>query len=112
MTVRPRPAERFRQHYGAAVNAYEQFNLKKPVDFHSPSLSVSDIVAIKQDGKVSCHYCDSVGFTEIPGFLPDNPLKNAEMMLEDDYGMIDGIINNGQKSRPWRSWNSRPAAAS
>ena len=76
---------------------YEQFNLKKPVDFHSPSLSVSDIVAIKQDGKVSCHYCDSVGFTEIPGFLPDNPLKNAEMMLEDDYGMIDSIINNGPK---------------
>ena len=78
---------------------YEQFNLQKPVDFHSPSLSVSDIVAIKQDGKVSCHYCDSVGFTEIPGFLPDNPLKNAEMMLEDDYGMIDGIINNGPKER-------------
>ena len=76
---------------------YKQFNLQKPVDFHSPSLSVSDIVAIKQDGKVSCHYCDSVGFTEIPGFLPDNPLKNAEMMLEDDYGMIDGIINNGPK---------------
>ena len=76
---------------------YEQFNLKKPVDFHSPSLSVSDIVAIKQDGKVSCHYCDSVSFTEIPGFLPDNPLKNVEMMLEDDYGMIDGIINNGPK---------------
>ena len=76
---------------------YKQFNLQKSVDFHSPSLSVSDIVAIKQDGKVSCHYCDSVGFTEIPGFLPDNPLKNAEMMLEDDYGMIDGIINNGPK---------------
>ena len=76
---------------------YEQFNLQKPVDFHSPSLSVSDIVAIKQDGKVSCHYCDSVGFTEIPGFLPDNPLKNAEMVVEDDYGMIDGIINNGVK---------------
>ena len=76
---------------------YEQFNLQKPVDFHSPSLSVSDIVAIKQDGKVSCHYCDSVGFTEIPGFLPDNPLKNAEMAVEDDYGMIDGIINNGPK---------------
>ena len=78
---------------------YEQFNLQKPVDFHSPSMSVSDIVAIKQDGKVSCHYCDSVGFTEIPGFLPDNPLKNAEMMLEDDYGMIDGIINNGPTER-------------
>ena len=76
---------------------YQQFNLEKPVDFHSPSMSVSDIVAIRQDGKVSCHYCDSVGFTQIPGFLPENPLKNAEMMLEDDYGMIDGIINNGAK---------------
>ena len=76
---------------------YQQFNLEKPVDFHSPSMSVSDIVAIKQDGKVSCHYCDSVGFTQIPGFLPENPLKNAEMALEDDYGMIDSIINNGAK---------------
>ena len=76
---------------------YQQFNLEKPVDFHSPSMSVSDIVAIRQDGKVSCHYCDSVGFTQIPGFLPENPLKNAEMTLEDDYGMIDGIINNGAK---------------
>ena len=76
---------------------YQQFNLEKPVDFHSPSMSVSDIVAIKQDGKVSCHYCDSVGFTQIPGFLPQNPLKNAEMAVEDDYSMIDGIINNGTK---------------
>ena len=60
-------------------------------------MSVSDIVAIKQDGKVSCHYCDSVGFTQIPGFFSQNPLKNAEMAVEDDYGMIDGIINNGAK---------------
>ena len=27
----------------------------------------------------------------------DNPLKAAEMSTEDDYGMIDGIINNGTK---------------
>ena len=76
---------------------YEQFNLQKPVDFHSPSMSVSDIVAIKQDGKVSCHYCDSFGFTDVPGFLSDNPMKNAEMTVEDDYGMIDGVINNGSR---------------
>ena len=76
---------------------YEQFNLQKPVDFHSPSMSVSDIVAIKQNGQVSCHYCDSVGFTQVPGFLPENSLRNAEMTVEDDYGMIDGIINNGPK---------------
>ena len=26
---------------------------------------------------------------------PENPLRTAEMTLEDDYGMIDGVINNG-----------------
>ena len=60
-------------------------------------MSVSDIVAIRQDGALSCHYCDSFGFQQITGFLDGNPLKNAEMSMEDDYGMIDGIINNGPK---------------
>ena len=81
----------------AVEQLYNQFNNDHPADYHHPSMSVSDIVAIRQDGKVSCHYCDSVGFTQIPGFLPENPLKNAEMTVEDDYGMIDGIINNGTK---------------
>ena len=28
---------------------------------------------------------------------PENPLRMAEMTLEDDYSMIDGIINNGRR---------------
>ena len=76
---------------------FYRFNNEHPADYGHPSMSVSDIVAIKRDGKVSCHYCDSFGFEQVPGFLPDNPLKNAEMVVEDDYGMIDGIINNGPK---------------
>ena len=76
---------------------FYRFNNEHPADYGHPSMSVSDIVAIKRDGKVSCHYCDSFGFEQIPGFLPDNPLRNAEMAVEDDYGMIDGIINNGPK---------------
>ena len=78
-------------------NLEYRFNNEHPADYRHPSMSVSDIVAIKKDGKVSCHYCDSFGFAEVPGFLPDNPLKNAEMAVEDDYGMIDGILNNGSK---------------
>uniref|UniRef100_UPI003076A763 LPD16 domain-containing protein n=1 Tax=Vescimonas sp. TaxID=2892404 RepID=UPI003076A763 len=78
-------------------NLEYRFNNEHPADYRHPSMSVSDIVAIKQDGKVSCHYCDSFGFQQIPGFLPDNPLKSAEMTVEDDYGMIDGVINNGLK---------------
>ena len=79
-------------------NFYYIFNDERPGDFVGHSLSVSDIVALKQNGKVSYHYCDSMGFQELPAFQkPENYLKAAEMSMEDDYGMIDGIINNGSK---------------
>ncbi|MBW7571847.1 YodL domain-containing protein [Caproiciproducens faecalis] len=76
---------------------WDRFNNDHPADYHRPSLSVSDIVALKQNGVVSCHYVDSFGFQEIPAFLePENYLKSAEMSMEDDYDMIDGIIDNGK----------------
>ncbi len=77
---------------------FDTFNLEHPEDYHGRSASVSDIIALKQGGQVSYHYVDAWGFVELPNFYEqDNPLKNAEMALEDDYGMIDGIINNGPK---------------
>ena len=79
---------------------YMKFNAEHPQDFTGHSLSVSDIVVLRQNGAVSSYYVDSVGFTAVPAFLPDNYLKNAEMSMEDDYGMIDGIINNGSKEQP------------
>ena len=80
---------------------YAKFNVSRPDDFTGHSLSVSDIVAIRQNGVVSCHYVDSIGFQELPGFLkPGNYLKATEMAMEDDYGMIDGVINNGKKEEP------------
>jgi len=77
---------------------YRIFNIEHPQDFTGHSLSISDIVALKQAGVVSYHYVDSIGYTELHNFRnTDNHLKNAEMQLEDDYGMIDGVINNGAK---------------
>ncbi|MDD3230384.1 MAG: YodL domain-containing protein [Oscillospiraceae bacterium] len=77
---------------------WDTFNNHIPEDFHHHSMSVSDIIAIKQSGKVSYHYVDSFDFAELPSFQkPENYLKNAEMAMEDDYGMIDGVINNGPK---------------
>lgn len=75
---------------------YRTFNIDHPQDFTGHSLSKSDIVALKEAGVVSCHYVDSIGYKELPNFLkPSNYLKTAEMQTEDDYGMIDGVINNG-----------------
>ena len=76
---------------------YEKFNIDHPSDFRGHSLSGSDIVALKTRGTVSYHFVDSIGFVELPNFMkPENYLKNAEMAMEDDYGMIDGVINNGK----------------
>ena len=79
--------------------AFEQFNLRNPADFCGHSLSVSDIVAIKRGPEVTYHYCDSFGFKQLDDFKRGDYLKNAEMAMEDDYGMIDGIINNGSKQQ-------------
>ena len=79
---------------------YVKFNIDHPDDFRGHSMSVSDIVALKVVGEVSFHYVDSVGFQKLENFMKsENYLKNAEMAMEDDYGMIDGIINNGKSVR-------------
>lgn len=91
------PLEPFTNLNAMLEGIYTKFNIQHPEDFRGHSLSVSDIVALKQNGVVSCHYVDSFGFAELPSFMkPENYLKNAEMAMEDDYGMIDGIINNGK----------------
>ena len=81
---------------------YRDLNVDRPENFRGHSLSVSDVVVLREQGKDTAHYCDSVGFVEVPQFLDpqpekDNPLRTAEMTLEDDYGMIDGVINNGRR---------------
>lgn len=78
---------------------YEDFNIHIPVDYKGQSCSVSDIIALKRGSNVSFYYVDSIGFAPVPDFLQQrNYLKNAEISTEDDYGMIDGVINNGAKS--------------
>ena len=42
----------------------------------------------------------------------DNPLRTAEMTLEDDYGMIDGVINNGRKGEELEAAKAEAARTS
>ena len=74
---------------------YEQFNINHPTDFKGHSLSVSDIIALKVNDRISFHYVDSFGFVEQPHFLPQrNYLETAEKSVEQNYNQLDGIINN------------------
>ena len=53
----------------ALERLWDKFNNAHPADYLRPSMSVSDIIAVKQDGVVSCHYCDSMGFARLfPAF--------------------------------------------
>ena len=64
---------------------WERFNNDHPADFKGHSLSVSDIVAIKQNDVVTYHYCDSYDFKELPKFaepappVPDNFLTGEKV---------------------------------
>ena len=42
----------------------------------------------------------------------DNPLRTAEMTVEDDYGMIDGVINNGRKGEELETAKTEAARTS
>lgn len=87
---------------------YVKFNIDHPDDFRGHSMSVSDIVALKVVGEVSFHYVDSVGFQKLENFMKsENYLKNAEMAMEDDYGMIDGMSIYGVNTWAMSTYESR-----
>lgn len=74
---------------------YRTFNADdRPAGFRGHSLSVSDVVVINRGGKEEAHYCDSIGFTPVPEFMRESPIKTAEMSTEQNYNMIDGTLNN------------------
>ena len=54
---------------------YVRFNIDRPEDFKGHSLSVSDIIVIRQNGQESAYYVDDIGFKELnPGFLEGSPI--------------------------------------
>ena len=73
---------------------YRTFNVDHPADFKGHSLSVSDVVVLHKNGQDTAHYCDSVGFQQVPEFLRENPLRTAELSTEQNENMIDGVLNN------------------
>ena len=59
---------------------YQKFNFARPTDYHGHSLSVSDVIMLNQNGKISAHYVDSIGFKELPGFLDKKPERPSVLM--------------------------------
>lgn len=74
---------------------FRRFNIERPEDFTGHSLSVSDVVVLRRNGKDTAHYVDSFGFADVPEFVEQlNHLQTAEMTVEQNMNMLDGQINN------------------
>jgi hypothetical protein len=71
---------------------FEKFNLNRPEDFTSHSLSVSDVVVVEQDARSTAHYVDNFGFQQLDGFLLKEPERekpsneNPSKKRHRDYG--------------------------
>lgn len=50
---------------------YVRFNLERPEDFRGRSMSVSDVVVLRQGREETAWYCDRIGFTPVPEFLEE-----------------------------------------
>ncbi len=48
---------------------YQKFNIDHPADFTGHSLSVSDVVVLRHGDRQEAHFCDDVGFREVPEFF-------------------------------------------
>lgn len=57
---------------------YAKFNTAHPADYCGRSMSVSNVVALKQSGVMSFHYVDSIGFREIRNFMKEAPHETAQ----------------------------------
>ena len=78
-------------------SVFEKFNCDRPKDFEGHSLSVSDVIAIKKDNRITSYYVDSTDFKAIPQFVRperENTLKAVEDVIEQNDNSFDGIINN------------------
>lgn len=74
---------------------YHRFNMENPADYTGRSLSMGDIVVFRQDGQQTAYYVDEgAEYRQVPEFLQESPIKAAEMTTEQNYNMIDGVLNN------------------
>lgn len=65
---------------------YVKFNIAHPQDFTGHSLSVSDIIVLKKNGKINVSYVDMIGFVPLSNFYKEPALRVVEQIIESTQG--------------------------
>ncbi len=91
---------------GATLDTlWEEFNIDHPRDYYRPSMSVSDIVALKQADVVSCHYVDRYSFTRIQGFLPQDDPRELTGTASQERGAKKSVLQKLRNKQPVQDKN-------
>lgn len=79
---------------------YDRFNFEQPEDFKGRSLSVSDVITIKNGKNESAYYVDSIGFTDIPEFFNKfNENSKTENIKAQNYHINNDLEIGGAKAK-------------
>lgn len=75
------------------TNIFRDFNVNLPTDFTGHSLSVSDVIVLNNNGKISSYYVDSADFKELPVFIGNEtfPTKTQIGINFDSPSVYDGM---------------------
>lgn len=77
---------------------YDRFNFEQPDDYKGRSLSVSDVITVKNGKYESAYYIDSFGFADMPEFFKEKKLsqdKSAPTLADLEVG--DVILYDGKR---------------
>ena len=79
---------------------YDRFNFEQPEDFKGRSLSVSDVITVKNSKNESAYYVDSIGFTDIPEFFNKfNENSKTENIKAQNYHINNDLEIGGAKAK-------------
>ena len=79
---------------------YDRFNFEQPEDFKGRSLSVSDVITVKNGKNESAYYVDTFGFTDIPEFFNKfNENSKTENIKAQNYHINNDLEIGGAKAK-------------
>ena len=79
---------------------YDRFNFEQPEDFKGRSLSISDVITVKNGKNESAYYVDSIGFTDIPEFFNKfNENSKTENIKAQNYHINNDLEIGGAKAK-------------
>ncbi len=75
---------------------FEKYNILSPDEFYGVNMSVSDVVALNQDGKIKTYFVDSFGFMELRGFIRQverEPIRQETKKVSTKQSVLNALRN-------------------